>query len=235
MLAGTYKRRTLIVDLDSSGNLSASFAARPEKDSFNCVSALLMNGDANPDDFILQTRIPGLDIIPSNNTLGAAEIQIKMDQRKPQQFRLKNQLIKLKGRYDHIILDCPPSESLMVINALACSDEVIVPVTPNKDALEGVGSVMGLIDDIIDYNPRLTLRGVLFERISRNGMAQKMLSSEFSFPRFSTSIRDSVAAEYSLMQGLSFREADKRSTPAIDFDNFVAEYLGLPIPHPDEA
>lgn len=232
ILATTYQHRVLLVDIDPSGNLSASFNLRPEPDDFGCVSTLLMEKNSNPLDFIKHTRVNGLDILPGNKTISPAEIKIKMDQMNPQQFRLKKQLEKVQNDYDYCIIDCPPSENLMVINALAACDEVIVPTTASKDSLDGISYITSIIDNVSEYNSKIRLRGVLFSRIARNSVCSQVLATQFNFPRFKTFIRESVAAEYSLLEGKAFREDDKRSNPAIDYDNFVAEYLGVPYPHP---
>lgn len=233
VLAAKFQKRVLLVDLDSSGNLSNSFSLRPNKAELRGTSAVLMNSNANPESEIVPTRVDRLFLLPGNNTLGMAEISIKMDSVKPQQFHLKKQLDKVSHLFDYCLIDCPPTteNSVLVVNALTASTEVILPTVPNSDAIDGVGFILDMIENVSEYNPRLRARGVLLCRITRDSFSQQLLDHQFVIPRFKTYIRNSVSAEYSLVEGLSITEYDPKCNPAIDYDHLTEELIGEELPH----
>lgn len=227
LLATDYGKRVLLCDLDDSGNLSASFECRPPEGDDMCLSKLLTDKTADPHDYIIKTRTQGVHIIAGNDTLKPADTAIRMDFVNPQQFRLKSQLKKLDGEYDYCLLDCPPSDGIIVINALAAAQEVIIPSNVNQDSLDGIVRVVRLITQVSDFNPSLSLRGVLMTRISNNRVDREGVALELPFPKFRTYIRASVDVERSRFVNQSLREYRGSLPASIDYENFVAEYLGL--------
>lgn len=227
LLAADYGKRVLLCDLDDSGNLSASFGCRPPEGDSRCLSQLLTDRTANPRDFIIETHTPGVHIIAGNDTLKPADTAMRMDMVNPQQFRLKSQLKKLADEYDYCLLDCPPSDGLIVINALAAAQEVIIPSTVNQDSLDGIARVVRLISQVEEYNPAVILRGILMTRISNNNVDKEGLELNLGFPKFRTYIRASVDVERSRFVNQSLREFRSSLPASIDYENFVAEYLGL--------
>lgn len=239
ILAAVYGYRVLAVDLDSSGNLSAMFGKRPGPTDSNCLSAVMVDKSLDPNDFIVHTDVDGLDLLPANETLKAAETAIRLDQRTVFQTRLRAQLKKVASNYDYCLLDCPPSEDLFVINALACAQDVIIPCMVEMDSLDAAVRVQKFVVEIEDFNPSLNIRGMLMTRVQNNALDKDGVDAVIpGVPKFRTYIRQSVDVKRSRFYNASLREyvaMEKRKPfPALfDYDNFVAEYLGLPPVHSD--
>lgn len=244
ILSATYGKKVLVCDLDSSGNVSDSFqtegedgelvSCRPVLGDMEGIAALITNKEADPHDFIIKTTTSNVDIIPANDTLKKAEVALRLDQRSPQQFRLQRQLKKLGDEYDYVLLDCPPAEDLLVINALVASRHLIIPCMVNQDSMDAVVRTVGLAVEEQDFNPALEIVGVLPTRVSNNKVDKEglsVLAEMMPVNRFQTYIRQSVDVERSRFSNQSLHEFKKDSNPAIDYDNFVAEYLGYPPVH----
>ena len=247
ILGKDYGKRVLLGDMDSSGNLSAAMF-REDSDSESPVvckssdpyddfgmSHILMDRNCDPHDYILKTSFENVSIIPSNDTLQGADSAIRIDTTVPQQYRLSRQLRKVQDEYDYCILDCPPAFDMTVTNALYCAHEVIIPSSINQDSIDAIDRVARFIEEISEFNPSLVLRGVLFTRIAGNNSldknGQQQMREVLPYPVFKTYIRNSIVVENSRFLNMSIREYDKKSNPAIDYDNFVAEYLKKPLPH----
>lgn len=235
VLAETYGKKVLLIDLDSSGNLSDSFHCRPDDGCLTGVSAIIRDKNEDPHDHIFETGVDGIHIMPSNSTLKPTETAIRLDTVSPQQFKLMSQLKKVESEYDYCIMDCPPSEDIIVINALATSSEVIIPCTINQDSMTAIIQTYKIVSEVQDYNPMLSIRGVLLTRIQRNNVDREGITVDFGIPKFKTYIRSAVDVERSRFQCQSIREYRKDCPAAIDYDNFVAEYLGLPPAHPEKS
>lgn len=231
VLAETYHKRVLVIDLDSSGNLSDCFRCLPPEGSTTGVSAIILDKNEDPHEHIYETGVEGLHLMPSNDTLRSTEKQLRMDDRTPQQYRLMRQLKKVEDEYDICLMDCPPTEDLLVINALSCSQEVIVPTTVNQDSMSAVIKLTKTVLEVQDYNPSLSIRGVLMTRIRSNNVDREGLTIDFGLPKFKSYIRNAIDVERSRFQCQSIREYRSDCPAAIDYDNFVAEYLGLPFIH----
>ena len=238
LLATKYHKRVLLIDLDSSGNLSNFFGVRPAPDNELGAARVLNDIDCAPTENIVPTRFEGVFVMPGNQTLGVTERNIKSDDFTPQQYRLKMQLEKVQKDYDYCFIDCPPTvnNSVIVINALSCSDDVIIPCTPNMNSMDGVGAIADMVNKARRfYNPSLAIRGVVFCRITRKTLDKMLLQQQLAVPRFRTYIREGTGvAEYSLAESLTFVESDPRSKATHDMENFAAEYLGEAFPYPDE-
>lgn len=234
LLVSQYGKRVLVCDLDSSGNLSAMFGMRPDPCVMSGMGEVMENKDADPRDYILQTSLPGLDLLAANDTLKPVDTAIRLDQRTPQQTRLRKQLAKVASEYDYCLLDCPPSEDLLVINALACAQEVIIPCLVAMDSLDAAIRVSKLVTEIEDFNPSLTIRGMLMTCVKNNALDKDGINAVLpGIPKFRTYIRQSVEVERSRFCNASLHEyvkMEKRKpfTALFDYDNFVAEYMGKP-------
>lgn len=246
ILSASYGKKVLVCDLDASGNISDSFrqdigggetaSCRPELGDIDGIAALVMDKNADPHDYIIHTTTPNVDVIPANDTLKKAEVALRMEQRTPQQFRLQRQLHKLGDEYDYVLLDCPPAEDMLVINALVASRHLIIPCMVNQDSMDAVLRTVSLAVEEQDYNPALEIVGILPTRVSNNKVDREgleVLSEGMPVARFQTFIRQSVDVERSRFSNQSLREFKKDSNPAIDYDNFVAEYMGCAPVHPN--
>jgi chromosome partitioning protein len=152
-------RRVLLVDLDPQGALSAGLGvAHHELDL--TVHNLLVEPRAAVDDVLLRTRIDGVDLLPSNIDLSAAEIQLVNEVGREQ--TLGRVLHPLLDRYDYVLIDCQPSLGLLTVNALTCADGVIIPMECEYFSLRGLALLNDTLEKVRDrLNPRLSLAGIL--------------------------------------------------------------------------
>ena len=154
-----YGRRVLLVDFDPQGALSVGLGVNPmELD--RTVYNLLMERDVTIDDVLLETAVPGMDLLPSNIDLSAAEVQLVGEVAREQ--ALQRVLRKALPRYDMVLVDCQPSLGLLTVNALTASDGVIVPLECEFFALRGVALLIQTIEKVRErLNPDLELQGIL--------------------------------------------------------------------------
>ncbi len=157
-LAAIYKD-TLIIDLDPQGNASTGFGITQKERHKKTIYEIIID-ELNINETVVKTQIPHLSVIPSNVNLSAAEIElISFNNR---DFVLKNQLAKLNGNYDYIIIDCPPSLGFLTINALVAADSVLIPMQCEFYALEGLSHLLKTIDLVKrKLNPKLDIEGVV--------------------------------------------------------------------------
>ncbi|MET9198951.1 ParA family protein [Gordonia sp. NPDC003585] len=154
-----YGRRVLLVDLDPQGALSAGLGV-PHHDLDQTVYNLLVPPHASTDDVLMRTRVDGLDLLPSNIDLSAAEIQLVTEVGREQS--LGRALHPVLDRYDFVLIDCQPSLGLLTVNALACSDTVLIPMECEYFSLRGLALLTDTIEKVRDrLNPRLGLGGIL--------------------------------------------------------------------------
>lgn len=157
-LAG-YGRRVLLVDLDPQGALSAGLGiAHHELE--NTVHNLLVEPRASMDDVLMRTRVDNLDLIPSNIDLSAAEIQLVNEVGR--EHTLARALHPVLDRYDYVLIDCQPSLGLLTVNALACSDAVIIPMECEYFSLRGLALLTDTVSKVRDrLNPKLNVSGIV--------------------------------------------------------------------------
>ena len=154
-----YGRRVLLVDLDPQGALSAGLGVAHHELELT-VHNLLMESRVSADDVLLRTRVDGLDLLPSNIDLSAAEIQLVNEVGREQ--TLGRALYPVLDRYDYILIDCQPSLGLLTVNALACADQVLIPMECEYFALRGLALLTDTVDKVKDrLNPRLDLAGIV--------------------------------------------------------------------------
>jgi chromosome partitioning protein len=154
-----YGRRVLLVDLDPQGALSVGLGVNYQELD-RTVYNLLMERDSTVDDVLLKTNVPGMDLVPSNIDLSAAEVQLVGEVAREQ--ALKRVLAPVIPDYDFILLDCQPSLGLLTVNALTAADAVVIPLECEFFALRGVALLIQTIDKVRErLNPQLEVKGVL--------------------------------------------------------------------------
>jgi chromosome partitioning protein len=154
-----YGRRVLLVDFDPQGALSVGLGVQPhqlERTTYN----LLMERNVGIDEVLLKTGVPGMDLLPSNIDLSAAEVQLVNEVAREQS--LARVLAPVLGEYDFILIDCQPSLGLLTVNALTASHGVIIPLECEFFSLRGVALLIDTIDKVQQrLNPGLRLEGIL--------------------------------------------------------------------------
>jgi chromosome partitioning protein len=154
-----YGRKVLLVDFDPQGSLSVGLGLNPHEMEFT-VYNLLMQRDVDFHDVVVHTSVPGMDLLPSNIDLSAAEVQLVHEVGREQ--TLMRVLAPALADYDVVLIDCQPSLGLLTVNALTASDGVIVPLECEYFALRGVALLKNTIDKVRErLNPRLNIDGVL--------------------------------------------------------------------------
>ncbi len=152
-------RKVLLVDFDPQGSLSVGLGMNPHDIQLS-VYNLLMERDVRLEDVIVGTDVPGVDLLPSNIDLSAAEVQLVHEVAREQ--TLQRVLAPALEHYDIILIDCQPSLGLLTVNALTASDGVIVPLECEYFALRGVALLKTTIDKVRErLNPKLEIDGVL--------------------------------------------------------------------------
>ncbi|HEX6593324.1 MAG TPA: AAA family ATPase [Bacillota bacterium] len=150
--------KVLLVDIDPQGNATSGVGIN-KADMNQCVYNVLVE-DLPAEEVCVSTKINNLDLIPATIQLAGAEIELVPTISR--EVRLKNSLEKLKGNYDYIIIDCPPSLGLLTINALTTSDSVIIPVQCEYYALEGLSQLLNTVRLVQKHlNTELEIEGVL--------------------------------------------------------------------------
>jgi chromosome partitioning protein len=152
-------RRVLLVDFDPQGALSAGLGFQPhqlDRTTYN----LLMERGVSIDDVRLKTQVPGIDLLPSNIDLSAAEIQLVTEVAREQ--TLARAIAPVVPEYDYVLIDCQPSLGLLTVNALTASHGVIIPLECEYFSLRGVALLIDTIEKVQQrLNPELKLDGIL--------------------------------------------------------------------------
>lgn len=152
-------RRVLLVDLDPQGALSAGLGV-PHHELDRTVHNVLVPPLSSIDDVLMRTRVENLDLLPSNIDLSAAEIQLVTEVGREQS--LGRALHPVLDRYDYVLIDCQPSLGLLTVNALACSDSVVIPMECEYFSLRGLALLTDTVKKVQErLNPRLELGGIL--------------------------------------------------------------------------
>ena len=152
-------KKVLAVDMDPQGNMTSGLGV--DKDSVDNTIYNLIIGEAKIEEVLIKEVLKNLDIIPTNIDLSGAEIELLDVEEK--EYIVRNEIDKIKDNYDFIIIDCPPSLSMLTINAMTTADSVLVPIQCEYYALEGLSQLIHTVELVRDrLNPKLTIEGVVF-------------------------------------------------------------------------
>jgi len=154
-----FGRKVLLLDFDPQGALSVGLGV-PAHDLDRSIYNVLMERDVGIADVRLKTKVDGLDLIPSNIDLSAAEVQLVSEVAREQ--ALKRALRPVLDEYDYIFIDCQPSLGLLTVNALTAAQGVIIPLECEYFSLRGVALLVDTIDKVTErLNPDLSITGIL--------------------------------------------------------------------------
>jgi len=157
-----YGRRVLLVDLDPQGALSAGLGV-PHYELDHTVHNLLIEPRVSVEDVLIKTRVKGLDLVPSNIDLSAAEIQLVNEVGR--EHSLSRALHPVLDRYDYVLIDCQPSLGLLTVNGLACADSVIIPTECEYFSLRGLALLTDTVTKVRErLNTKLDIGGILITR-----------------------------------------------------------------------
>ena len=218
-------KRVLLADLDPQGN--ATMGSGIDKRELGASVTDVLLGEAQPAEAIVRCA-DGYDLLPGNIDLTAAEIQL-MDA-EGREAKLKAALEAVRGNYDFIIIDCPPSLSLLTLNALNAADSVLVPMQCEYYALEGLSALLDTIDALKGrLNPDLEIEGVLRTMFDvRNNLANGVsaeLTNHFGDLVFRTIVPRNVRLAEAPSHGQSILGYDRASRGSVAYLGLAGEVL----------
>ena len=172
------QRRVLLVDLDPQGN--ATMGSGIDKNALERTICDVLLDDLPAEQAVLPTPEGGFAILPSNQELTAAEVELL--QKDEREFRLKKALEPLLDRYDYVLIDCPPAINMLTVNALAAAEYVLIPMQCEYFALEGLSALLKTVEQIQGTaNPNLKIHGILRTMFDpRNNLANEVSSQLLS-------------------------------------------------------
>lgn len=219
-------KRVLLIDLDPQGN--ATMGSGVEKQELNLSIYEVLTDQAEAKDAVISGLDTGYHLLGANGDLTAAEVELLELPRR--EFRLKMALIPIADQYDYILIDNPPSLSLLTVNALACSDGVIIPMQCEYYALEGISALVGTIDRIQKrLNPKLKIEGILrtmFDpRMSLTKDVSEHLVEYFGERVYRTVIPRNVRLAEAPSHGLAALQYDKHSRGALAYLALAGELV----------
>jgi chromosome partitioning protein len=225
-LAG-YGRKVLLVDFDPQGALSVALGMNPNATDLSIYN-LLTDSECHVGDVITSTRVEGLDLIPSNIDLSAAEVQLVSEVGR--EYALQRALAPVIGDYDIVLIDCQPSLGLLTLNALTASNEVIIPMATEYFALRGVALLKDTIDKVTArLNPQLRIIGVLptmhDPRTLHSREVLESVTGAFGDTVFTTTINRTVKFPDSAVAGEPITEFAATSSGAIAYRRLAREVL----------
>ncbi len=219
-------KTVLLVDCDSQANATTGLGIDKPSLEYSLYQGLI--GEAEVDDIILPTVLPKLMIIPANMDLIGFEIE--MVSAKDRAKKLKTLLEPLKGRFEYIIIDCPPALGLLTLNAFTASDSVLIPLQSEFYALEGLGQLLDTIKRVkSSFNPGLKINGILLTMYDkRTNLAQNVVEDAKKYFKdmvFNTKIPRNIKLGEAPSYGLPIILYDKTSTGSKSYITFAREFL----------
>jgi chromosome partitioning protein len=165
-------RRVLVIDLDPQGNASTGLGIGHERRTVTSYDVLM--GEANLEEGIIASDVPGLDVIPAVIDLTGAEIELSHAERR--EFRLRAAVANRIDDYDYVIIDCPPALGLLTVNALVAADSILVPLQCEFFALEGLSQLLNTVGLVRQsLNPTLKVLGVVLTMYDkRNNLSSQV-------------------------------------------------------------
>ncbi len=220
-------KKVLLVDFDPQGGCAIGLGIEPGTLDVSVYNALL-DRSTDVEEVVHKTNFPGLDLIPSNIDLAAAEIMLVQEVAREQ--TLLRVLAPLRASYDFILIDCPPSLGLLTINGLTAADGVIIPLECEYYALRGMALLMDSIDRIRDrLNPRLQIDGIVATMYDPRTLHAKEVMARvreaFSRNLFDTVINKTIRFAEAPVAGESILSYASTSTGADAYRKLALEVI----------
>jgi chromosome partitioning protein len=218
--------RVLIVDSDPQGNATTGLGIQKTGDRPTLYQALL--GEVDVSAAIAPTDFEGLDILPSDKNLVAANLElVELDRR---EFRLREKLESIRARYQFILIDCPPALDLLTLNAMVAADSILIPIQCEFFALEGISQLLDTIERVRgSFGSALKIEGVLLtmydDRTNLTRQVEEDLRSFFQDAVFQTTIPRSIRLAEAPSYGKPILAYDIRSRGAESYIQLAKEVL----------
>ena len=225
------KKKILVIDLDPQGNATTGLGLSNSENSSETIYGVL-NGTKSISDVIKKTEFKNLDIVTSNVDLSGLEVETADDNQRA--FILKVKLMAYlndsRPSYDYILIDCPPSLSLITVMALVCSNSLLVPLQTEFFALEGLTQLMKTIERIkISLNPDLEIRGILLTMYDKRNKLSSQVEKEardyFNDKVYLTVIPRNVRLSEAPSHGMPVLNYDKLCPGSKAYFNFTDEFI----------
>ena len=219
-------KKVLAVDMDPQGNLTSGLGV--DKDSVEKSIYELIIGEVDIKDVINKEVLENLDIIPTSIDLSAAEIElIGVDDK---EYILRNAIDQVKDQYDFVIIDCPPSLSMLTINAMTTADSVIVPIQCEYYALEGLSQLIHTVELVKDrLNSKLEIEGVVFTMYdARTNLSLQIVENvkdNLQQNIYKTIIPRNIRLAEAPSYGLPINKYDPKSTGAESYMRLADEVI----------
>ena len=224
-------KKILVIDLDPQGNATTGLGLSNINDPHNTIYNVL-NGNKKIFDVIHKTKFDNLELISSNVDLSGLEVETAGDSRRA--FKLKDELAALllnsRVSYDYILIDCPPSLSLLTIMALVASNALVVPLQTEFFALEGLTQLIKTIERIkSNLNPQLIIRGILLTMFDKRNKLSSQVETEarnyFKNKVYNTAVPRNVRLSEAPSHGVPVLIYDKNCPGSKAYFNFTEEFL----------
>ena len=225
------EKKILVIDLDPQGNATTGLGLSNSDSSDKTIYSVL-NGTKNISEVIKKTKIENLDLITSNVDLSGLEIETAGDSRRA--FILKEQIMAYlndsRASYDYILIDCPPSLSLLTIMALVASNSIVVPLQTEFFALEGLTQLMKTIERIKNnLNPNLTIKGILLTMYDKRNKLSSEVENEardyFKNKVYQTVVPRNVRLSEAPSHGVPVLIYDKTCSGSKSYFSFTDEFI----------
>ena len=223
-------KKVLVIDLDPQGNATTGFGLSNNDDTKTIYDVL--NGNANFEDTIKDTKIDNLQLVSSNVDLSGLEVETANESRKAflLKDKIENFINSTKNDFSYIFIDCPPSLSLLTIMSLVVAKSLIVPLQAEFFALEGLSQLMQTIDRVKNkLNPTLEIRGVLLTMFDKRNKLSAQVEADarefFKEKVYQTVIPRNVRLSEAPSHGVPILIYDKLCAGSKSYSNFTDEFL----------
>ncbi|HLV62002.1 AAA family ATPase [Galbibacter sp.] len=223
---GVLEKKVLLIDADPQANATSGLGIDVE--SVEGGTYQLLEHSATPEEIILKTESPNVELVPAHIDLVAIEIElVDKDQR---EYMLAKAIEKLRNSYDYILIDCAPSLGLLTLNALTASDSVIIPIQCEYFALEGLGKLLNTIKSVQKiHNPNLDIEGLLLtmydSRLRLSNQVVEEVQKHFSEMVFETIIQRNVRLSEAPSYGETIINYDATSKGATNYLSLAHEII----------
>jgi chromosome partitioning protein len=220
------RKKVLIIDLDPQGNASTGLGVERRDRICNAYHVLI--GEAQPEEAMVETVIPGLYLIPSGMDLSGAEIELVPLEKR--EYRLRNALRSGADKFDYVLIDCPPALGLLTINALVAAQAVLVPLQCEFFALEGISHLMRTVERIKRaFNPGLEIQGIVLTMFDRRNNLSDQVAADvreyFGDKVYNTVIPRNVRVSEAPSHGMPVMVYDMRCAGAQAYIHLASEVL----------
>jgi chromosome partitioning protein len=223
---GVLEKKVLLIDADPQANASSGLGIDVE--SVEIGSYQVLEHSNTPEEAIVKSSSPNVDVIPAHIDLVAIEIELV--DKENREYMLKQALEKIKDKYDYIIIDCAPSLGLLTLNALTAADSVIIPIQCEYFALEGLGKLLNTIKSVQKiHNPELDIEGLLLtmydSRLRLSNQVVEEVQKHFNDMVFKTIIQRNVKLSEAPSFGESIIAFDATSKGATNYLSLAEEVI----------